>query len=246
MIRPHLTAQEIREDVQAARGRGQADLVLKNCRLINVYSREIHGADLAIRRGRIVAIRENFAGPAARTLDADGSFVAPALVDSVFSGGKTPATPGSRRGTGTLLIAGDFSGKTLRDHDIACSFEETKHCIRHGKTAFLDERTGPDKLTMLLAEIRRAEIDFSNICFALSPESRIVEDSHPISLALASGFSIPEAFQIGALNPATHFCLDDVIGSLAPGRLANLILFDDLKLFRPARLILNGHEVTQP
>ena len=44
--------------VRVAMGREPADLMLRDCRIVNVYSGEIHPADIAIRHGVIVAIRE--------------------------------------------------------------------------------------------------------------------------------------------------------------------------------------------
>ncbi|MEJ0000934.1 MAG: amidohydrolase family protein [Verrucomicrobiota bacterium] len=246
MIRQPIAAVEIAHQVQAARGQRPVDLLLRNCQLINVYSNDIHTGDLAIVGGRIVAIRDAFLGRATNILEAEECFVAPALVDSSFAesiGFDERALP---RGTGSILGAGDVSGQTLRDHEIVTTFDEARRSVREGKTAFLDERIGAAPMTSLLAEIRHAGIDCSHICFAVDPQKPLSGDEHPIRLAVRGGFSVPEAFQMGALNPAAHFGLDDVIGSLVPARRADILLFDRLDDFRPARMILQGWEVLPP
>jgi adenine deaminase len=217
------SASEIALDVQAALGREPVDLVVKNCRLINVYAQEIHPADLAILRGRIVAVRETFSGPAARIVDAQMQFVAPMPI-----GTKPDEAP----------------AQTLRDHQRVTSFAEARQAIRHGKTAFLDESIGSESLAEILAALKRERIDGSALCFAFGAATPLSETLHPIRLALRSGFSAPEAFQIGALNPATHFCVDDVRGSLAPGRRADIVFLESLSDLQPVRVILAGREVT--
>jgi len=69
----------------AARGDQPADLVLRNARLVNVMSGEIHPADIAVA-GRIVIGWDDPAAGANRTarqvLDLDGRFVAPGFIDA--------------------------------------------------------------------------------------------------------------------------------------------------------------------
>jgi adenine deaminase len=246
MIRGRATALEIQCDVQAALGHEPVDLLLKNCKMVNVYSREIHDSDIAIYRGRIVAIREGFfSGRATNILDLNGSFAAPALVDSYFADDGTIPPASVVRGTGLAVNASEYSNRMLRDHEIAAEFSQVKRAVRIGKTVFLDESIGAAKLAQLLSDICASGIDYSNLCFAASNPSSADKAAHPINLALQSGFSAPEAFQIAALNPATHFCIDDLTGSLAPGRRADILVFDSLEKFRPARMIRSGDQVQQ-
>ena len=44
------------DSVSTALGREPASLLLRNCRLVNVYSEEIYSTDIAIRGNRIAAI----------------------------------------------------------------------------------------------------------------------------------------------------------------------------------------------
>jgi adenine deaminase len=63
----------------ASRGDIPSDLLLRNARLINVFSGEIQQTDIAIHADRIAAIGPGYS--AKETLDLDGAFVAPGLID---------------------------------------------------------------------------------------------------------------------------------------------------------------------
>ncbi len=63
---------------KVARGDAIADLVLKNCKIINVFTREIEIGDIAITDGKIVGIGE-YQGK--EELDLKNRFVAPGFID---------------------------------------------------------------------------------------------------------------------------------------------------------------------
>src|SRR6266511_4028605 len=62
----------------AARGLEPPDLVLKRARVVNVFTNEVHPADVAIHEGHVVGLGD-YSGP--NELDLAGAFVLPGLVD---------------------------------------------------------------------------------------------------------------------------------------------------------------------
>ena len=58
--------------------------------------------------------------------------------------------------------------------------------------------------------------------------------------AIACGFTPVEAIQMASLNAAEHFRLDGVLGGIAPGRLADMLLVPNLAEFKPEAVICNG------
>jgi adenine deaminase len=68
----------MKERIDIAAGRVPADLVLKNGRIVNVLSCEIHEADVAIADDRIAGIGE-YDGK--ETIDLDGRYVCPGFID---------------------------------------------------------------------------------------------------------------------------------------------------------------------
>ena len=66
--------------VRAARGEGEVDLLLVNCRLVNVLSGEVHGTSIAVDSGTVVGLGDGYA--ARRSIDLEGRFVVPGLIDA--------------------------------------------------------------------------------------------------------------------------------------------------------------------
>lgn len=71
---------ELNDLVKVARGDMPADLVLRNARLVNVYSGEIYPADVAVYNARIAGVGSGYEGH--RAIDLHGSYLAPGLIDA--------------------------------------------------------------------------------------------------------------------------------------------------------------------
>lgn len=65
--------------VELAAGRDKVELLLKNCRIVNVFSHSIVEGNLAIDSGKIIGIGDYEAN---RIIDMQGKYVAPGLIDS--------------------------------------------------------------------------------------------------------------------------------------------------------------------
>lgn len=63
-----------------ARGDQPADLLLKNAQVVNVFSSEVHAADVAVAGGLIVGVGKEYA--AREVVDLDGQFLAPGFIDA--------------------------------------------------------------------------------------------------------------------------------------------------------------------
>lgn len=61
-----------------------------------------------------------------------------------------------------------------------------------------------------------------------------------IELAVAEGVPIIEAINMCTVNVARHFYMEDVIGMIAPGRLANLNILEDTDNPRPVDVMAKG------
>ncbi len=71
--------------IDVAAGRAPADMVVRNCRWVNVHSREvIEGADIAIAEGRFACCgpeASDVIGPETRVIEAEGRYLIPGLCD---------------------------------------------------------------------------------------------------------------------------------------------------------------------
>src|SRR5581483_8560861 len=77
------------------------------------------------------------------------------------------------------------------------------------------------------------------------PET-IVSEGHldrAVRRAVECGVDPLVAIQMATLNGAEYFGLRHELGSIAPGRLADILFVEDLRAFRPHRVLADGREV---
>src|SRR5512140_1373179 len=102
--------------VAAARGEAPADLVLRNARIVNVLTGEIHDGTLGVKGDRILGFGEYRAARKADEIDLGGAYVAPALWDAHIHVESTMTTPG----TFVKLAAAHGTAAAITDpHEIA-------------------------------------------------------------------------------------------------------------------------------
>ncbi len=98
--------ESIKKCIDIAVGKIKPELVLKNCKVINVFSHEIIEQDIAINQGKIIGLGE-YVGE--KEIDIEGRYVAPGLIDSHVHIESSMVTPNqfSRvivpRGTTTII-----------------------------------------------------------------------------------------------------------------------------------------------
>ncbi len=73
-----MQAETLKQQVLAAKGEVDAELVLKHAKVVNVFTNEIEEADVAIHHGKIVGVGE-YSGR--NEVDLDGKYVCPGLID---------------------------------------------------------------------------------------------------------------------------------------------------------------------
>src|SRR5689334_5739588 len=66
--------------LSVARGESPADLVLRDARIVNVFSGEIEQADIAIADGFIAGVGSGYDGK--EIVDLNGAYIAPGLIDA--------------------------------------------------------------------------------------------------------------------------------------------------------------------
>ncbi|MBI3982817.1 MAG: adenine deaminase [Gemmatimonadetes bacterium] len=130
------------------------------------------------------------------------------------------------------------------DHECT-TVEEAREKLRLGMTIFLREATNAHNLQTLLPLVTRD--NERRFCFCTDdrvPADLLTEGSidHLVRLAIAAGLSPVTAIRMATLNVAEHFRLRDR-GAVAPGRRADLIVFDDLACPQPDLVYVSGQLV---
>lgn len=126
--------ENIKNMINLAAGRKNVELVLKNCKVVNVFSNEVIQGDIAIDTGIIIGIG-SYTGET--EIDIKGQYVSPGLVDGHVHIESTMVTPNQfaravvPRGTTTIITD---------PHEIAnvCGIEGIKFMIADSKEPPLD------------------------------------------------------------------------------------------------------------
>ena len=135
----------------------------------------------------------------------------------------------------------------LRSCHEATTADEALERLRLGLWTPLRHSSLRPDLPELLRVITEEEIDTGRILFTTdgpAPDAIALNGYLDSLLRMAVEAGVPpvKAIQMATINPATYLHLDDQLGGVAPGRLADLVLLPDLTSFRP-RLVIAGGKV---
>lgn len=75
-----MSVEQLKKRIQVAGKRLPADLVIKNCKVVNVYTHEILEADIAVSDGLIAAVGPGYEGE--QTVDGGGCYAIPGMIES--------------------------------------------------------------------------------------------------------------------------------------------------------------------
>lgn len=235
----------LRQMVEAALGERPVDTLLRNCSVVNVHAEEVHPADIAILQGRIVAVRERFEGEASTQLDCAGAYVLPGfllarladhgLAESALCHGTTTTfrrTNTEPAGLGRSYAAEVDPIEVVPDGDSATG----RRLLRAGRAVAI----GSTKTSSVSSVFATADS-------TATPDLRYVSLDHPgsridltLKAALADGIPLVRAVQLATLNTATHYRVSHDVGSVTPGRWADLVVMRDLGDSPPEAVYLGG------
>ncbi len=127
------------------------------------------------------------------------------------------------------------------DHEVRLA-EEGLEKVRRG--VFLEVKTGA--MPLLFPKLVEAGItDWSNISVTtddrdVAATTQLGSMDYNIRTAIDNGVPVEIAYQLGSYNTARHFNIDHLVGSIAPGRYADVVLLSDPKTVAITRVVANG------
>ncbi|EID85398.1 adenine deaminase [Treponema sp. JC4] len=133
----------------------------------------------------------------------------------------------------------------INDHECSTP-EEALERLKRGMYVMLREGTACNDLEKLLPIVNDNNSHLCMFCTDDRQPSSIVNDGHidnNVRLAIKNGLNPITALTMATLNAANCYGLKDR-GAVAPGRLADLILFDDLNDFKVRKVWASGKLVS--
>jgi adenine deaminase len=138
---------------------------------------------------------------------------------------------------------------------VRCCHESTRaedvlEKMRHGMYALMRSGSAWHDMPVIIRAMIDNKVDDRYACL-------ISDDTHPDTLiqdghidyivrcAIKEGLDPVKAIQYVTINPATCFRMDHEMGSIAPGKCADIVFFDDLNDIRITRTIIDGDIVAE-
>ena len=138
---------------------------------------------------------------------------------------------------------------------VRCCHESTRaedvlEKMRHGMYALMRYGSAWHDMPVIIRAILDNHIDDRFACLISDdthPDTLIQEGhmDHIVRCAIREGLDPVKAIQYVTINPATCFHMDHEMGSIAPGKCADIVFFDDLNDIRVTRTIIDGDVVAE-
>lgn len=165
------------------------------------------------------------------------------MIEATFE--KRGVVEGHAAGIRDVPTINAFAAAGLASDHEAWTTEEVLDKARRG--LFMELR--PHSLPEMVKGLLEAGLsDWSQ--FALTTDDRSCSDTlklgatdHNVRLAIEAGLAPEIAIQMVSINPARHMRLTPWVGSLAPGRFADIVLLDDLNSLSIAKVWADGELV---
>lgn len=138
---------------------------------------------------------------------------------------------------------------------VRCCHESTRaedvlEKMRHGMYALMRYGSAWHDMPVIIRAILDNHIDDRFACL-ISDDTHpdtLIEDGHLdhiVRRAVREGLDPVKAIQYVTINPATCFRMDHEMGSITPGKCADMVFFSDLNDIRVTRTIIDGEIVSE-
>lgn len=143
-----------------------------------------------------------------------------------------------------------YASSGISDDHECVTKEELLSRLRVGMRVLVREGSTERNVDALVRGALELGCGTDNLCFCTDDKhaGEIMEEGHinyNVRRAIALGMTPMQAIQMATINAARHFRMDDEIGSITPGRLADILLIDDLTKMEPKAVYFEGRLVAQ-
>jgi adenine deaminase len=138
----------------------------------------------------------------------------------------------------------------LSDDHECVDYVEALERLRLGLPIFVREGSTERNLEPIIKGVVEENLDTRHLMFCTDDKhpDDILEEGHidyMINKAIELGLDPVTAIQMATVNAAVHFRVDGELGSLTPGRWADIVLADDLQRIEPTHVFYKGELVAR-
>lgn len=138
----------------------------------------------------------------------------------------------------------------LSDDHESVHYSELLDRLRVGIAPLIREGSSERNVDELVKGVVQHGLPTGNMMFCTDDKhvNDIVREGHisyNVQRAIDLGLAPVAAIQMATINAARHFRVDHLVGSIAPGRYADLLLVEDLHKIKPAMVIKGGRLVAK-
>ena len=167
------------------------------------------------------------------------------MIQATFE--KRGVVEGHGSGLRDLASINAFAAAGLSSDHEAWTPEEAWDKLRRGIFIEIRPHSMPDIIKGLL---ERGLRDWSQVAFATDDRSasdtlKMGATDYNVRLAIESGLAPEIAYQCVSINPARHMRLTPFVGSIAPGRFADLVLLDKAAAVSISEVWADGKQVSK-
>ena len=143
-----------------------------------------------------------------------------------------------------------YASSGISDDHECVSTEEMMERLKVGMKVFIREGSSERNLDDLVAGILENGLKTENIMFCTDDKHarEIQTEGHinyNVARAIELGMEPMEAIKMATINTAKHFRLEDEIGSITPGRLADILIVKNIRKPIPEMVIFEGKVVAK-
>lgn len=143
-----------------------------------------------------------------------------------------------------------YASSGISDDHECVNVNEMTERLKVGMKVFIREGSSERNVDELVKGIVDQKLATSNIMFCTDDKHarEIQVEGHinyNVTRAVELGLDSMEAIQMATINTAKHFRIEDEIGSITPGRLADILLVKDWHVIKPTTVIFEGKIVAQ-
>lgn len=210
---------------------------------------EIDSADIAqmLQWDNVVSIGETVSS---KILNLEPDFLA--RLDLCRTQGKIVSGHGGDLPRGHEPSLDAYVASGVRDDHCICHVDNILSRLRRGVSMFLVEAPGREQVQDFFEYILAHEIPTQKMSLCI--DNITIMDivgayggylDKPFKIGLKCGIPPVDMIRMGTLNTATHYKIDSQLGSLTPGRFADIVLLRELDEFPPEMVIAGGKVVAR-